>query len=244
MPVLLLVKKLRYDILIKCEIGATYLQFARKCTTSTSFTVSLSFDNFRLTPSKNKRSMGHNAHLRKTVQIDEHQWLSQCWLREQKTHYILMRIEGFFFRTNFNPLHQRMHCGRIGWYWPIGSGIEDFSILSMYFSISFLSPLGKGRGASFGQTWIPSAKDALCNVWLKLAQWFWWRRFLKFVKVFLLFRYIISPWKKAGPSLIKMNSPSAKDALCQVWLKLAQWFWRRRFLKFVNVFKMKWLNYF
>ena len=28
----------------------------------------------------------------------------------------------------------------------------------------------------------------------------------------------------------------SKDALCQVWLKLAQWFWRRRFFNFVNVF--------
>ena len=34
----------------------------------------------------------------------------------------------------------------------------------------------------------------------------------------------------------KLESPSSKDALCQVWLKLDQWFWRRRFLNFVNVF--------
>ena len=27
-----------------------------------------------------------------------------------------------------------------------------------------------------------------------------------------------------------------KDALCRVWLKLAHWLWRRRFLNFVNVF--------
>ena len=26
----------------------------------------------------------------------------------------------------------------------------------------------------------------------------------------------------------KLESPPLKDALCQVWLKLAQWFWRRR----------------
>ena len=35
----------------------------------------------------------------------------------------------------------------------------------------------------------------------------------------------------------KLEPPLPKDALCQVWLKLAQWFWRRRFfLNFVNVF--------
>ena len=32
--------------------------------------------------------------------------------------------------------------------------------------------------------------------------------------------------------------PSPKDALCQVWIKLAQWFWRRRFFNFVNVFSL------
>ena len=28
--------------------------------------------------------------------------------------------------------------------------------------------------------------------------------------------------------LKKLESPSPRDTLCQVWLKLAQWFWRRR----------------
>jgi hypothetical protein len=30
--------------------------------------------------------------------------------------------------------------------------------------------------------------------------------------------------------LNKLESPPPKDDLCQVWLKLAQWFWSRRFL--------------
>jgi hypothetical protein len=30
--------------------------------------------------------------------------------------------------------------------------------------------------------------------------------------------------------LNKLESPSPKDGLCKVWLKLAQLFWRRRFL--------------
>ena len=34
----------------------------------------------------------------------------------------------------------------------------------------------------------------------------------------------------------KLESSSPKDPLCQVWLKLAPWFLRRRFLNFVNVF--------
>ena len=37
------------------------------------------------------------------------------------------------------------------------------------------------------------------------------------------------------PCLNKLESPLPKGALCQIWLKLAQWFWKR-FLNFVGVF--------
>ena len=81
----------------------------------------------------------------------------------------------------------------------------------------------------------PSPKDALCQVGLKLAQWFWWRRFWNFVDVFSLIRNYL-PFEKGGDlHLKKLESPSPKDASGQVWLKLARWFWRRRFLKFANV---------
>ena len=33
-----------------------------------------------------------------------------------------------------------------------------------------------------------------------------------------------------------LNPRFPKDALCQIWLKLAKWFWRRKFLNNVNVF--------
>ena len=58
-------------------------------------------------------------------------------------------------------------------------------------------------------------------------QWFW-RRFFNFINVFLLYRYYLSLEKGRALHLNKLESPSPKDALCQVWLKLAQWFWRRR----------------
>ena len=53
------------------------------------------------------------------------------------------------------------------------------------------------------------------------------------------FRYfvIISPWKKdRALHLNKLESPSQKDSLFQVCLKLAQWFWRRRCFHFIYVF--------
>ena len=74
----------------------------------------------------------------------------------------------------------------------------------------------------------PSPKDALCQVWLKLAQWFWRRGLLNVVNVFSLFRYYLPLEKGKALYLNKLESRLPKDALCKVWLKLAQWFWRRR----------------
>ena len=80
-------------------------------------------------------------------------------------------------------------------------------------------------------------KDALCQDWLKLAQWFWRREFLNFVNVFSLFCNYLPLEKDGARHLNKLESPSPKVALWQVWLKLAQWFWRR-FLNFVKVFSL------
>ena len=69
----------------------------------------------------------------------------------------------------------------------------------------------------------PSPKDASCQFWLKLAQWFWRRRFFNFANVFSLFRNYL-PLEKD-----QTWNPTPKYALCKIWLKLAQPFWRRRF---------------
>ena len=63
-------------------------------------------------------------------------------------------------------------------------------------------------------------KNALCQVWLKLTQWFWRKRYFNFVHVFSLFLYYLHVEKGGAPHLNKLESPSPKDALCQVWLKL------------------------
>jgi hypothetical protein len=72
----------------------------------------------------------------------------------------------------------------------------------------------------------PSPKDNLYQGLLILACWFW-RRFLKTFCVFLLFLYYL-PLERGYPLLLsKIKFPLPKDNLCQVWLKLAQWFWKR-----------------
>jgi hypothetical protein len=47
------------------------------------------------------------------------------------------------------------------------------------FTLLLLPPLGEGQLPLFELTLIPPPKDDLCKVWLKLAQWFCRRRFLK-----------------------------------------------------------------
>ena len=99
-------------------------------------------------------------------------------------------------------------------------------------------PLEMGWVLHLNKLESPSPKDALCQVWLKMALWFWRRRLLNFVNVFSLFHNYL-PLEYGGVlHLNKLESPSPKDDLCQAWLKLAQWFWRRRFLNFVNVFSL------
>ena len=59
---------------------------------------------------------------------------------------------------------------------------------------------------------------------------------LYFANVFSLFLNYI-PWKRWALDLNKLEFPLPKDDLCQIWLKLAQWFYRR-FFKFVNLFTL------
>jgi hypothetical protein len=87
-------------------------------------------------------------------------------------------------------------------------------------------PLEEDLALYLNEFEFPLPKDNVYQVWLNLACWFW-RRFLKIFSVFLLFCYYL-PLERGNPlHLNKLESPFPKDDLCQVWLKLAQWFWRR-----------------
>ena len=77
------------------------------------------------------------------------------------------------------------------------------------------------------------------QIWLKLAQWIW--GFLNVVNVFLLLRNYIPTGKDVALQL--HDYPSTKSALCQVWLKLTQWFGRKRFLNIVNEYSLFCYNF-
>ena len=82
----------------------------------------------------------------------------------------------------------------------------------------------------FVQNWIPSPKDALCQVWLKLAQWR--RRFFNFLNVFSLFRNYLPLEKGGALYLNKFESPSPKDALCHFLVEIGSVVLEKRNFKF------------
>ena len=79
----------------------------------------------------------------------------------------------------------------------------------------------------------PSPKGALCKVWLKLSKW---KRLLNIGKAFLLLPNYLPFVKDVTLDLNKLKSLHPK-------MKLAQWFWKRIFLNFVNIYSL-FRNYF
>ena len=56
--------------------------------------------------------------------------------------------------------------------------------------------------------------------------------FFNIFKLILLICYYIPLDMGMILHLNKFESPPSKNAMFQIWLKLAQWFWRRKFLKY------------
>ena len=141
-------------------------------------------------------------------------------------HFVIIsprKRAGPFIWTTLNPLHPRMLCAKFGRNWLRGSGEEDFLISSKYFHhFVIISPWKRAGAHHLNKFESPSPKDALCQVWLKLAQWFWRRRFFNFVNVFSLFCNYLPLEKGGALHLYKLEFPSPRDTLCKVWLKLAQ----------------------
>ena len=106
------------------------------------------------------------------------------------------------------------------WFWRrrFFNFVNVFSLFRNYLSLE------EGRALHLNKLKIPSTKDDLCQVWLKLAMCFLRRRFFNFVNVFWLFHNYLPLEEGGALHLNKLESPLPKDSLCQVWLKLAQWF--------------------
>ena len=106
------------------------------------------------------------------------------------------------------------------WFWRR----RFLKVVKLFLLFPNYLPFGKGVALHLNKL----KSLSLCQVWLKLAQWFWRIKFLKVVNLFLLFPNYLPSGKGVALHLNKPEFPSSRNTLCQVWLKLAQWFWRRR----------------
>ena len=129
-----------------------------------------------------------------------------------------------------SSLHQGILCAKFDWNCSRNSEGEGFQISSVFFR-SFVIICLKGLGPLLNKFKFSSPKELLFQVYV----YFW-----NFDNVFSLFRYNLLLKKGVALHLNKLNlSPiTTKDALCQVWLKLVQEFWRRRFSNFISVFSL------
>ena len=131
-------------------------------------------------------------------------------------------------RLKFNPRQQRMVCAKFGWYRLSASVEDDFlNFVNVFSQFHYNFTLEEGVALYLNKLESPSSKDALCQIWLKLAYPFRTNRFFNFDNVFLLFCNFF-PLKMGILYFNILKSPFPKYALCQVWLKSTQWFWKRR----------------
>jgi hypothetical protein len=118
------------------------------------------------------------------------------------------------------------------WFWR-RRFLKNFSVFLLF---HYYLPLEEGYFLRLDKLESHPSKDDLCQVWLKLAQCFWRKRFLNDPTPFLHLCDYLPFEEDLALYLNKLDLPSPKDNLYQVWLKLACWFWRRRFLKIFNAF--------
>ena len=104
---------------------------------------------------------------------------------------------------------------------PVVLEKKIFNFINIFSLFRNYLPMEKGGAHHLIKLESPLPEDALCQIWLKLARLFLRRRSFNFVKVFSLFRNYLSMEKGGALHLNKLEFLLPKDALCQVWLKLA-----------------------
>ena len=91
------------------------------------------------------------------------------------------------FIINLNFLHLWMFCLKFDWYWPSGSGDEKFININLFSPFHYHSLLEMNMTLHLHKLEFPIPYDALCQVWLKLEEWFYRGfRFLNIVDAFLV----------------------------------------------------------
>ena len=150
-----------------------------------------------------------------------------------------MRIKWPSLVKLWSPFHPRMLCAKFGWNWAQWFWRRRFlNFVNVFLQFHYYLPLE--RAWSFIWTHFNCFHPTMLCVkfgwkWLSCSG----KNYFSILSMDIFYLIIISPWKRRWPFIWKkFESPSPKDDLCHVWLKLAQWFWRRRLLNFVNVFSL------
>ena len=101
-----------------------------------------------------------------------------------------------FLWLNWNPHYPRMLCAKFGWNKAVDSGEFFLNSFNIFTHFRTYLPLEKGVTLYFNKFESPLPKEALCQVWLKLTQWFH-----RFLISSMYFRYfiIIFSWKRMWP---------------------------------------------
>ena len=154
---------------------------------------------------RNKRPMGHIAHLRKTVQINYIITL----IKKEETNINFMIIYCFFIWI----LTQGCFVPSLVENGSVVLEKKIFEFRQCIFAISLLSPLGEGWGPSFEQIWIPLIQGYFVPSLVKIGPVVLGkRRFLKVVN-FCYFT-IISSLKRAGYFIWTNLNPLHPRMLC------------------------------
>ena len=133
----------------------------------------------------------------------------------------------FLIYKTLNPLCQRMLC----WNWLGGSG-EGYFISSMNFCYFVITSPWKRTWSFIWINWIPFTQGWLLPSLVEIGPVVLEKKIFKFVQCIFAISYLSPLEKVVALYLNKLESPSPKNALYQVWLKLTQWFFRRGFLDF------------
>jgi hypothetical protein len=96
---------------------------------------------------------------------------------------------------------------------PHGTNLKIFSVFLLFRNYF---PLEKGYPLHLNKLASPPLNDDLWQVWLKLALWFWRRRFLNALTIFIHFIDYLSFEENLALYLNKLEFPSPKDNLYQV----------------------------
>jgi hypothetical protein len=123
-------------------------------------------------------------YIRKLSRKYELFWLSGFknifkWLHPILTFFVIispLKRTWCYNWTNLNPLYPMINCTKFDWIWPSCFWTRRFKKkLSVFLLFCYYLPLGKGVSLHLNKPEFPFPKDELCQVWLKLALWFWRR---------------------------------------------------------------------